>query len=225
MILGKTGSGKSVFQHKILIPSLLKQKNSTLVILDGKGEYTDFKATVSDPQELNDMLYNSKKRPAVIRAVVTEPTKEIAEEFLRAAWTSWNPKPTSGRRKKPFAVRFFIEDMPIYYNSAYDTPYWLMKWVSFGRSFHRTIVGTTQRAQMIPKTPLQMVEHLFVFRISEYDRKMVVKQYYDTKASSAVASLPQYSYLLISDLYDDPILFKPYSGKVKAPTKGVEIGE
>ena len=61
-VMGRTGAGKSVFQHKVLIPALTKQKNSVLVILDGKNEYTDFKVTVSSPQELNEMLYSAKKK-------------------------------------------------------------------------------------------------------------------------------------------------------------------
>ena len=210
-VMGRTGAGKSVFQHKVLIPALQQQKNSVLVILDGKNEYTDFKTTVNSPQELNEMLYADNKRPKVIRCIVTEPTEEIAEEYLRAAWAPWATT-RQPKNRKNFAVRFFIEDMPIYYNSPYATPYWLMKWVSFGRSYHRTVVISTQRAQMVPKTPLQMVEYNFIFKMNSYDRKMVIKQYYGDKANNAVTTLPQYGYVLVSDLHDAPIIFKPYSG-------------
>ena len=42
--------------------------------------------------------------------------------------------------------------------------------------------------------------------------KMVIKQYYGDKANNAVTTLPQYGYVLVSDLHDAPIIFKPYSG-------------
>ena len=231
MILGKTGSGKTFTTKNVLMPALRRQKNNYIVIMDPKQEYEEItKNTVHTPKQLNQILYSDEKpelTDGVVRCVVTEPTESGAEEFLRSAYAPFRDVRNGGKGfetgtgyKPYFGVRFFIEDMPIFYDSAYTTPPMLKKWVTMGRAPHRTIVATSQRAQLIPKTVLTQIDHLFVFRVSEYDRRRVIREYYDDKSAYAVGAIPKYGYVLISDLYEEPIVFDPYR-----PTKKPEEEE
>ena len=217
LILGKTGSGKTFTTKNVLLPALRRQPNNVIVILDPKREYVDITDNVvSSPQELNHFLYSEDKpKGQIVRAVITKPSEAIAEEYLSAAWSPWNDIMQESWYNPKFGVRFFIEDMPIFYDSPYKTPDNLKQWVTIGRSLQRTIVGTSQRAQLIPKTVMTMVEHLFIFRVSEYDIHQVIKVYYGNKAAIKVQTLDRYGYVLVSDLVDEPIKFKPYMPKVK----------
>jgi hypothetical protein len=228
LILGKTGSGKTFATKNVLVPALRKQKNNFLVILDPKQEYEDItKNIVHSPKQLNELLYGDEKPQmddGVVRCAINEPSEAAAEEYLRAAWGPFADVQIGTYYKPTFGIRFFIEDMPIFYDSAYQTPPMLKKWVTMGRGPHRTIVATSQRAQLIPKTVMTQVDHLFVFRVSEYDGKRVIREYYGDKASYAVANIPKFGYVLISDLYEEPIVFDPYQ-PTKAPKEeeGIEL--
>lgn len=234
-ILGKTGSGKTFTTKNVLIPALRKQKNNYLVILDPKQEYADVtKNIVSSPKQLNELLYSEEKpqlNDGVVRCAVTEPSEATAEEFLRSAWSPFRDVRNTGKGfengygyEPHFGIRFFIEDMPIFYESAFATPPMLKKWVTIGRKPHRVIVSTSQRAQLIPKTVLTQIEHLFVFRISDYDRKRTILEYYGDKATYAVANIPEYGYVLISDLFEEPIVFDPYQPAIKPKEEdGIEL--
>ena len=232
LILGKTGSGKTFATKNVFMTALRKQKNNYIVILDPKQEYNDItKNTVKSPKQLNELLY-AEDRPQIddgcVRCLITEPSEAAAEEYLRAGWGPFaDVRPdleTYNVADSKFGVRFFIEDMPIFYDSSYQTPPMLKKWVTLGRQPHRTLVGTSQRAQLIPKTVLTQVDHLFVFRISEYDQKRVINEYYGSKAVYAVANVPQYGYVLISDLYEEPIVFDPYKPAVMPKKEdGIEL--
>lgn len=229
LILGKTGSGKTFTTKNVLMKALRKQKNNIIVVLDPKQEYEDLTPNVAfSPKQLNEILYADERPniegPDIIRAIVGEPTEAAAEEYLRAAWGPFADIREGTHYKPNFGVRFFIEDMPVFYDSAYQTPPMLKRWVTMGRAPQRTIVATSQRAQLIPKTVITMVDHLFVFRVSEYDGKRVIKEYYGDKASYAVSNIPKFGYVLISDLYEEPIVFDPFRPSVKPKTEeGVEL--
>ena len=225
MVLGKTGSGKTVTTKRVFLPALRKQKKGYIVILDPKQEYRDMtKAVATSPVELNNMLYSQEKPTAkVIRLTTHEPDENVAEEFLRAAWGPWAGSGREGDYKIDFSVRFVLEDMPTFYDSAFRTPLNLRRWVTMGRAYRRTIMATSQRAQLIPKTVMTQVDHLFVFKVSDYDRERVIREYYGNRASAVVGAIQDYAYALISDLHDEPLIFKPYSGKVPKIGKGVEI--
>lgn len=228
LILGRTGQGKTYTTKNVFLPALLKQKNNYIVIMDTKGEYRDTTPNVArSPKELNYMLYGDDEPqiegPTAIRIEVSEPSEALAEEYLRAAWSPFQDVQMGAYTPK-FGVRFFLEDAPVFYDSAYLTPPQLKKWITMGRGPQRVLTVTSQRGQLISKTVLCMVEHLFIFRVSEYDGKRVIREYYGDKAAYAVSAIPKYGYVLISDLYDEPLTFDPYQPKVK-PTQpeGIEI--
>jgi len=226
LILGKTGSGKTFTTKNVLLPALKQQKNNVIVILDPKREYGQLTDNVvSSPQELNHFLYSEEQPKGwIVRAYINKPSEAIAEEYLSSAWSPWADLTGDSWYQPRFGVRFFIEDMPIFYDSPYNTPENLKQWVTMGRALNRTIVGTSQRAQLIPKTVMTMCEHLFIFRLAEYDIHQVIKVYHGHEASVKVATLEQYGYVLVSDLYEKPIKFKPYQPKVKPKEeKGVEL--
>lgn len=228
LILGRTGQGKTFTTKAVFIPALVRQKNNYLVVLDPKQEYQSLTPnTVSSPKELNWVLYGEDRPqtegPTIIRIAVTEPSEAVAEEYLRAAWSPFADI-QSDHYAPTFGVRFFIEDMPVFYDSAYMTPPQLKKWITMGRAPQRTVVATSQRAQLIPKTVITMVDHLFVFRVSEYDGKRVIREYYGDRAAYAVAATPKYGYVLISDLYDEPLIFDPFEPETPPPQEeGVQI--
>ncbi len=211
LICGKTGSGKSFATSHVFIPALRKQPNQVLVILDAKREYghiTD--VTVQTPQELNHFLYKEEK-PAgkIVRIINAKPNENVAEEYLSNAYAPHYDIAT-GNYTPTFGVRFFIEDMPMFYDSPYKTPQELKYWICMGRKDRRTVVGTTQRFTLIPKTVQSQCDHVFLFRLSEYDLVHSVLPVYGQGAVNKVATLDQYGYVLCSDLYDQPIKFKPY---------------
>jgi Cdc6-like AAA superfamily ATPase len=226
LILGRTGQGKTFWTKNVLLPALKRQKNNVLVILDPKNEY-EAPHTAISPKDLNGALYG-QKRPIskVIRLDVSEPDVSVAEEYLRAAWSPFrdiNPNP---KYKPTFGVRFLIEDAPIFYDSPFATPPMLKRWVAIGRSHQKTIIMTSQRMQLIPKTVASQVEHAFIFKLGPYDNKRVIGEYYGDTAYRVVQSLPKYGYTLISDLYDDPLVFNPYKpkrGQLPKPEIGIEI--
>ena len=227
LILGKTGSGKTFTTKNVLLPALKQQKNNVVVILDPKREYGSItQHVVSSPQELNHYLYSDSDGPRgwCVRAHINKPSEALAEEYLSAAWSPWADLTGDSWYSPKFGVRFFVEDMPIFYDSPYNTPENLKQWVTMGRALNRTIVGTSQRAQLIPKTVMTMCEHLFIFRLAEYDIHQVIKVYHGNEAAIKVQTLEQYGYVLVSDLYEKPIKFKPYQPKVKPKEeKGVEL--
>ena len=226
LILGKTGSGKTFTTKNVLLPALMRQRNNVIVILDPKREYQQITDNVvNNPHELNHFLYaGDKPQGSVVRALINKPSEAMAEEYLSASWSPFADLTGDSYYQPTFGVRFFIEDMPIFYDSPYQTPENLKQWVTMGRALNRTIVGTSQRAQLIPKTVMTMCEHLFIFRLAEYDIHQVIKVYHGHEASVKVATLEQYGYVLVSDLYEKPIKFKPYQPKVKPKEeKGVEL--
>jgi len=225
MILGKTGSGKTVATKRVFLPALQKQPNGYIVVLDPKREYGDFaQATAGSPVELNNMLYSDEKPVAkTIRVLTDIPDESIAEEYLRAAWGPWAGSGRRGDYTIDFSVRFVLEDMPTFYDSAFRTPLNLRRWITMGRAYRRTIMATSQRAQLIPKTVITQVDHLFVFKVSDYDRERVIREYYGHNASAVVGAITDYGYALISDLYDEPLIFKPYTGTVPKSSPGIEI--
>jgi hypothetical protein len=79
---------------------------------------------------------------------------------------------------------------------------------------------------LIPKTLFTMVDHVFVFKISEYDRKNTIREYYGSESEARVASLDGFDYALLSDLYDQPIIFKAYDGSNFPKTAiGIELSD
>ena len=228
LILGKTGSWKSIAPKRVFIPQLMQQKKGYLVILDPKREYHDVTDVVAhNPRELNEMLYKEDKPVAkIIRAVSPEANEEAAEEYLLAAWGPTTANYDQESYNPHFSVRFLLEDMPTWYDSSYKTPRQLRNWVTMGRAYERTVIGTTQRAQLIPKTLFTMVDHVFVFRISEYDRKNTIREYYGTESEARVASLEGFDYALLSDLFDHPVIFKAYTGKqIPKGAIGIELSD
>lgn len=215
LICGKTGSGKSFATKNIFIPALKRQQNQVLVILDAKKEYGEITdITVETPQQLNHFLY-AEERPQgkIVRIVNVKPDEAVAEEYLSSAYAPHYDIAT-GDWTPTFGVRFFIEDMPMFYDSPYKTPPELKYWVCMGRSQRRTVVGTTQRFQLIPKTVQSQCDHVFLFRLSEYDLVHSVFPVYGQRAVNKIQTLERYGYVLCSDLYEEPIKFKPYQPDV-----------
>ena len=223
-ILGKTGAGKSYAYKHLFQKAFRKQRNGVLVVLDNKREYTGIKAQATSPRQLNSMLYGSDRPPKVVRAIPSQPVEAVAEEYLRAAWGPDNDLSGPDMNYRPrFGVRFFIEDMPTFYDSPYKTPYYLRYWTTTGRAFERTIIGCSQRAQLIPKTFLTMVDHIFVFSMSDYDVDKFLVPIHGYRVAQAVKSLPEYGYVLVSDLYKEPISFPPVKGPATKSKKGIII--
>ena len=225
LILGKTGSGKSVASRFLFQKALMKQKNQVMVVLDSKSEYDEITDTVRTPRDLNHWLYGEEKPMGkAIRAIPSAPEEEVAEKYLRAAWAPWADVYSGDFYEPSFGVRFWIEDAPMFYDSAYLTPKYLKKWVCQGRSLNRSAVVVSQRAQLISKTVVAMVDHTFCFALSEYDRKRVIKEYHGETAAAAVGALPKFGFVLLSDLYDEPIVFNPYRGPgIPKSEKGVKL--
>ena len=226
LILGKTGSGKSFATKHVFLPALKRQPNQVLVILDSKREYgqiTD--VTVKTPQELNHFLYKEEKpQGKLVRIVGAKPSEAVAEEYLSNAYQPAFDIARGPSYEPTFGVRFFVEDMPMFYDSPYKTPEQLKYWVCMGRQHRRTICGTSQRAQLIPKTVMTQVDHLFLFKLSEYDIVHAIIPVYGNNAGMKVQTLDRYGYVLVSDLYDEPIKFKPYQPNFKPKTeKGIYL--
>ena len=211
LIVGKTGSGKSFTTKYVLIPALKKQPNQVLVILDSKNEYSGITdITVKTPQELNHFLYAQEKpKGKVVRIVNARPDEAVCEEYLSAAYKPHYDIMT-GEWKFTFGVRFFIEDLPMFYDSPFKMPPELKYWICMGRQFRRTITATSQRFTLCPKPVQSQCDHVFMFRLSEYDLTNSVLPVYGPRAVNKVQTLEQFGYVLCSDLYEEPIKFKPY---------------
>ena len=211
LILGKTGSGKSFATKHIFLPALKRQNNQVLVILDSKREYGDVtNNVVTTPQALNHFLYAEEKpKGKIVRILNAKPHEAVAEEYLSAGYAPHHDIMTDNFQYT-FGVRFFIEDMPMFYDSPYKVPPQLKYWACMGRQHKRTLVGTSQRAQLIPNTVMTQCDHLFLFKLSEYDIVHSIIPIYGNQAGNKVATLERYGYVLVSDLYDEPIKFKPY---------------
>ena len=225
LILGKTGSGKSFATKHVFIEALKRQENQVLVILDSKREYGDItEHCVTSPHALNHFLY-AKEKPEgkIVRILNARPEEAVAEEYLSSAYAPqrdiW-----SDDFQYTFGVRFFIEDMPMFYDSPYKVPPQLKYWSCMGRQHRRTLVGTSQRAQLIPKTVMTQCDHLFLFKLSEYDIVHSIIPVYGQNAGNKVSTLEKYGYVLVSDLYDEPIKFKPYNPDFTVKTsKGIYL--
>lgn len=225
VILGKVGSGKSEWTKRVLLKSLRRMKSQRIVILDAKNEYTNIPnhEVAKSPMSLNEMLYQGDNPPQVIRCPIVNPTMEMAENYLRAAWSPighendpdviYNPK---------FPVRVLIEDAPIYYmeRGGRDPP-WLKKWFVLGRAGNRCAAVTMQRTQLCPKVILTMSETICVFVISSFDAENYVRRYHGDMEANMVRSLKRYQYMIISDHLDTPLLFDPLVGRFPPRPKGV----
>ena len=226
-ILGKIGSGKSMWTTRVLIPALTKQKKGSLVILDAKNEYGKLKGAevVWTPQALNQLLYSNDKPPKVIRVLISDPTVFTAESMLQAAWAPFGSETKNEVYMPKNPVRVFIEDAPIYYAEmgAKDPP-WLKRFYVLGRAASRTICTTCQRTQLVPKGVLNMSEHLIVFKTANYDVENFIRRYYGDEEANAVRGLKRYQYVIISDLLDKPEIYDPISsrGMPKRPA-GIEL--
>jgi len=211
LICGKTGSGKSFTTKHVLIPALRRQPNQVLVILDSKSEYgqtTD--VTVQTPQELNHFLYAEEKpKGKIVRIINARPDESVCEEYLSAAYAP-HYDISSGNFQFTFGVRFFIEDLPMFYDSPFKMPPELKYWVCMGRQFRRTVTATSQRFTLCPKTVQSQSEHVFMFSLSEYDLIHSVLPVYGPRAVNKIQTLERFGYVLCSDLYEEPIKFKPY---------------
>ena len=227
VILGKIGSGKSQWTQRVLIPALKKQRKGVLVILDAKNEYGKISGSevAWTPQTLNNMIYQTKKPPKVIRVLITDPSVFTAESMLQASWSPFGNVEKNEIYQPDFPARVFIEDAPIYYSElgGRDPP-WLKRWYILGRAASRCIATTCQRTQLVPKGVLTMSEHLVVFKTSNYDVENFIRRYYGDEEANAARGLKRYQYMIISDLLDKPIIFDPIPARgMPARSAGIEI--
>ncbi len=228
LVLGSTGSGKTEFLKRRLLPALFKQRDTYFVIVDAKGEYANVHRNihnVGDALTLNDALY-SKKAPLgrVIRLVPDDIGQDYAEGILRAAWAPYSRN--VGKSDKPFAVRLILDDAPLWYRESggRNSEQQLYRWLGTGRRYKRAMLNISQRTQLTPKVMLtESTEMTVAFRLSRYDVKRALEPLYGPEVGAAIRSLPQYGYAIISDLLPDYVeVYKPVPSKGMAKReKGV----
>ena len=226
-VVGATGSGKSTWISKVLWPSMLRMPNTYFVIFDYKDEWKwKGETVVNDPQSLGEALYKqSKPTSKIIRIIPSHaPGPELAEMFLRAAWS---PTQTNNILYKPtFGVRVLVDDMPVWYQETggRGPQDWLNMWMSIGRAKRRGILWVSQRYATVPKIlPTQTTGFTVFFKTQPYDRKRIAVEF-GNQVSSAVASVKPYGYVVASDwLPNFYEVYNPLKGRFKARPKGVEL--
>lgn len=229
LVVGKTGSGKSVWARRVLFSQLMKIPKQVLVIIDPKQEFGDLGAVdVHSAEQLNRELYgtrlrvmNTKSRPRLLRVLVNYPAMETAERLLRAAW---GPFQATAQKSAAFPLRIYIEDAPNFYRErGGDDPPEFTRWLTTGRAFNRTLAIAGQRTQLLPKLAFQ-AEVVVAFRLTNYDVVTTISRYYGAPVVSAMASLPRYGYLVISDLLEDDFAtYAPLEGVKEIKLPGVDL--
>jgi len=232
LLCGSTGSGKTEFLKRRMLPAFFKQRNTFFVIVDAKGEYPDVHRNVTDVRDfmaLNDALFGQDKPVSkVIRLVPDDIGQDYAEAILRAAWAPYSRN--VGKTGKPFAIRLILDDAPLWYRETggRGAEKQLYRWLGTGRRFLRSFLGVTQRLQLTPKIMLtESTEMTIAFRLSRYDVKRALEPLYGPEVGSAVNSLPRYAYAVISDLLPDGVeIYKPVSSRgMPKREKGVILPE
>ena len=232
MVIGSTGSGKTQFIKRRLLPALFKQRRTFFVIVDAKGEYGDVHKNTTDVTSalaLNEALYGSKQPAArVIRLVPDDIGQDYAEGILRAAWAPFSRH--AGKSESPFAVRLILDDAPLWYRESggRGPERQLYRWLGTGRRFKRAFLGVTQRLQLSPKIMLtESTELTCCFRLSRYDVKRALEPLYGPEVGAAVRSLPKWGYAIISDLFPEGVeVYAPIPNKgMPKQEKGVLLPE
>ena len=232
MVLGSTGSGKTQFIKRRLLPALFKQRRTFFVIVDAKGEYGDVHKNTTDVTsalDLNEALYGSKQPAArVIRLVPDDIGQDYAEGILRAAWAPFSRH--AGKSESPFAVRLILDDAPLWYRESggRNSEQQLYRWLGTGRRYQRALLNISQRTQLTPKVMLtESTEMTIAFKLSRYDVKRALEPLYGPEVGSAIRSLPRYGYAVISDLLPDGgEIYKPVAARgMPKRDKGVLLPE
>ena len=219
LILGSTGSGKTEFLKRRLLPALFKQRDTYFVVVDAKGEYNAIHRNTIDVKghlDLNAALYGQKKPLGrVIRLVPDDIGQEYAESILRAAWAPYSRN--AGKSENPFAVRLILDDAPLWYRESggRNSEQQLYRWMGTGRRYRRALLNIGQRSQLIPKVMLtESTEMTIAFKLSRYDIKRALEPLYGPEIGAAIRSLPQYGYAVLSDLLPEGVeVYKPVPSK------------
>ena len=228
LVLGSTGSGKTEWLKRRLLPALFKQRDTYFVIVDAKGEYSDTHRNTVDVAthlDLNDALYGKEKPLGrVIRLVPDDIGQDYAESILRAAWAPYSRN--AGKSAKPFAVRLILDDAPLWYRESggRNSEQQLYRWLGTGRRYLRSGIFLAQRSQLVPKIILtESTEMTCCFKLSAYDVKRALEPIYGPVIGAAIRSLPRYGYAIISDHLPEGVeVYKPIPNKGMAKReKGV----
>ena len=232
-VIGITGGGKSTFLRGLMLPTMLKQKNSYFVIVDIKNEWqTKGETLVESPVDLNDALY-SKDKPVsqVIRVrPYDDATQAYAEEILRAAWGPYTRNIRGrGRYNPTFGVRVILDDAAAWYQETGGRggEDFLRKYATLGRGMGpRTLMVVTQRGQIIPKIILTQSSMVIAFRMAPYDIINTIEKQWDKKIGNAIRALPRYGYAILSDELENFVeVYNAVKKPVKTPPrpKGVQL--
>ena len=231
-VIGITGSGKTTFLRGNFIPTLLREKETYMVIVDIKNEWgMKGEYLVHSPVDLNDALYAKDKPIAKVIRVTPydDASQAYAEELLRAAWTPYTRNlRKKGRYVPTFNVRVVLDDAAAWYQETGGRggEDFLRRYATLGRSLRRSLLVVTQRGQIIPKIILTQSSLIIAFKMAPYDIVNTIEKQFDKKIGNAIRALPRYGYAILSDELENFVeVYNAVKKPIKTPPrpKGVEL--
>ncbi len=158
VIIGKTGSGKTVLAKELLRRMLAKRRH--VVVYDGKGEidWPEFKVykhlaelvTAKESKLLYQPEYEEMVNPDVVNA------------FFHWIYTRKN-------------TTVYIDEVYLI-TKRNELPRWYGACLMQGRQLGISVISATQRPKGIPQVILSESEHWFIFRLSLLqDRKKITE--------------------------------------------------
>lgn len=176
VILGRTGSGKSVFTDKLL---KFLSKSSFIILLDTKSEYEHLKEF--------ELKYLKTKKIGIWKITEIEHRGNIIDdnfiisEFLSELMFSYNKGAKSQRKKKKLNFILAIEEMGNVTKKSpsklYDIQPHFAKLLQQGRSQNIGLLSTSQRPQELHTTILSQANHIICFEIYSQHDKDALKPY------------------------------------------------
>jgi DNA helicase HerA-like ATPase len=190
-VLGKTGSGKTVF-----LKSLLKNFSKQILILiyDIKHDYSD----VREITDLNRFNFNLQKGLARYKS---RGSKEDLENFCKTAWFQITKDKTRRIILVFDEISALIENQPLA-----SVPYF-KKCLVMGRSYGIGMWFASQRPAILNKTILSQSRYIFLFKLDHpLDLKAV--QFYVPNEKELLC-LREYHFLVYEDghgyVHHDPV--------------------
>jgi len=179
MILGRTGTGKSVFTDTLL---KYLSKSAFIVLIDTKREYThiptlDFKTFFS--QEKGIVRIHELKISHKGKTTITDDLFKITE-FICANLFQANQKLREAN-KKPRKAIVCVEELGNIcskFGRLYDSMYNTARVVQQGRALELGFIGISQRPQEVHTTFLSQADHIISFDVSSKHDLDAMKSYF-----------------------------------------------
>lgn len=180
IILGRTGTGKSVLTDTILT---YLSKKAYIVLIDTKNEYyhipvLDFKVFFTQEKgivRINELTVKKKG--------ITTTTDDLFKitEFISANIFSHNQKQKE-RKERLRRVIVCVEELGNICKKGgrlYDVMPFTAKLLQQGRSLELGFIGISQRPQEVHTTFLSQADHIFSFEVSSKHDLEAMKSYFN----------------------------------------------